>query len=149
MKSPRQRMAPTEAGILSQLLDSGDGRLDGSWLLLREAVQCAEAENEIAAGDSHDLATRKEASQSIEGGAIGGVVKCWDDHDLICDIEVSVAGREALAREMDWRRHWQSFDAKCTTGRVTHRFQQSQIFLQWEVVRVVGILRDDGHNGVG
>src|SRR5215467_9933080 len=100
MKSPREGSSACEAGILAQLLDSNDRRLGGGGLLLSQAVQRAEAEDEVAARNADDFASWEKASKGIKRGTIGGIVKGRNDHDFVGDVEVRVAGGEALAGEI-------------------------------------------------
>src|SRR5713226_9574162 len=78
----------------------GGPRLQGSWLLLGHAVERAETEDEVAAGDAHDFAIGKQTGESIERDAIVRIVERRDDHDFIGDVEIGVAGGEPLTIEI-------------------------------------------------
>src|SRR5689334_20853947 len=64
-------------------------------LLLRQTMQCPEAEDQVAAIDADDLAVREDLGQCIEGDAVGRVVEGRNKDDPIGDVEVRVAGRQS------------------------------------------------------
>src|SRR6266404_611581 len=120
-----------------------------SGLLLRQAMQRAEAEDKVAAGNANDFAAGKERGESVEGHAIVGVVERGDDDKFVGDIKIGVAGRKALIIEINWGGHGKSFNAERAAVQVFHGLQQLVDFLQGDVIGVMGILFDDGDDGGG
>ena len=87
----------------------GSGLLCGRRLLLGHAVESAEAEDEVAAGDADDFAIGEKFGESVEGDAVVRIVEGGDDDDFVGDVKICVAGGEALAIEIDWARAWEAF----------------------------------------
>ncbi len=85
--------------------------LSDARLLLRHAVERAEAKDEVAAGDAYDFAVREKFGQSVESDAVVRIVERRDDDDFVGDVKISVAGGKALAIEINWCRHRKRFDA--------------------------------------
>ena len=69
-------------------------------LLLRHAVESAEAKDQVAAGDAYDFAPWKKPGECVERDAIVGIVECGHDHDIIRDVEIRVAGGQAKVRRI-------------------------------------------------
>src|SRR5277367_5761897 len=112
---------PSRLGPSSRC-SSGLASLSDARLLLRHAVQRAEAEDEIAAGDPDDLASREESGESIESDSIVCIVECGDDDDFVGDVEIRVTGGEALAIEVDRRGHRERFYAERIAVLIAHIF---------------------------
>ena len=112
------------------------------------AMQCAEAEDQIAAGDADDFAAGEQACERVESYAIVRVVECWDDDEFVGDIKIGVAGGQALIIEINRRGHGERFDAKRAAVQVFHGLQKRVVFLQRDVIGVVRVLLDDGDDGV-
>src|ERR1041385_2271510 len=108
-------------------------------LLLGHAVECAEAENEIAAGNADDVAVGEEAGECVECNAIVGVVEDGHEHEFIGDVEIGVTGRQALAIEVNGFGHGQRLDAQGATLLIFHGAQARQIVLQRHEIRVNAI----------
>src|SRR5260370_29264547 len=89
-----------------------------SGLLLRQAMQCAEAEDKVAAGNANDFAAGKQRSERVEGHAIVGVVERGDDDKFVGDIKIGVAGRKALIIEINWRGHGERFKGERASVQV-------------------------------
>ena len=99
------------------------------------AVEGTEAEYEVGGGDADDLAVGKELGEFVEGEAIFGVVEGGYEYQLVGDVEVGVAGGEALAVEEDGFGQGEFFDAE-----VAHFAEQSQVLFERFVVGVVFVV---------
>ena len=69
--------------------------------LLGEAVEGAEAPDEVDGVDADDFAVGEAGGDGVEGVAVVGVVEGGDEDEPVGDVEVGVAGGEALAFEED------------------------------------------------
>src|SRR5277367_4807455 len=70
-------------------------------LLLGEAVEGAEAPDEVYGVDAYDLAVGEAGGDGVEGEPVMAVVEGRDEDERVRDVEVGVAGGEALAFEVD------------------------------------------------
>jgi hypothetical protein len=104
-------------GILAQLRLE---ELGAGGLLLGQAVKRAEAEDEIATGYAHNFAAGEKAGEGVEGYAIVGVIEGRNDDEFVGDVEIGVAGGEALVVEINRRWHGKSLDAEGTAVQVFH-----------------------------
>ena len=77
------------AGCAPTVRDTGFRGVLG--LLLRHAVERAEAEDQVAAGDADDFAAGEEFGEFVEGDAVIGVIERGHDDEIICDVEICVA----------------------------------------------------------
>src|SRR6266436_5526916 len=118
---------PKGTPIVSELAVKAIGRsryekpgLFRSRLLLGHAVQRAESEDEIAAGNANHFAIWKQAGERIQGHAIVRIIERWDEYDLIGDVEICVACGKALPVEIDGRRHRESFHAQHPSVLIFH-----------------------------
>ncbi len=100
LRSPSARSAPTP----------------GLRLLLRHAVDRAEAGDQLGARNSDDLAVRDRLAQDRERAGVAGAAEDRDQHDAVRDVEVRVARRAAVARDLEARRHRQ-LDHRERVGR--------------------------------
>jgi hypothetical protein len=93
---------------------SGDHGIDGTacGLLLGHAMECAEAPDEVDGVDADDLAAGEEFGERVESDAVVGIVEGGDEDEAVGDVEVGVAGREALAAKDDGARHGQVDDGE-------------------------------------
>jgi hypothetical protein len=82
-------------------------RLPPSRLLLRHAMQRAESQHQIAAGNSNNFATRKKRSQRIQRHAIARISKRRNNQQLVGNIKIGITGGQPLLIEINWRRHRQ------------------------------------------
>ena len=74
-------------------------------LLLRHAVQSAQAPNEVYTVDTGDFPAREALSQDIQCEPVIRIVEGRDEDDSIGDIEVRIAGRKPYAVEVKRSRH--------------------------------------------
>ena len=107
-------------------------------LLLGHAVESAEAEDEIAAGDADDFAAGEKTGEGVECDAVVRVVEGGDDHEFVGDVEIRVAGGETLVVEIDRRGHGERFDAKGAAVEIFHAVCRRRDFPGAGVVRVGG-----------
>jgi hypothetical protein len=91
-------------------------------LLLRHAVEGAEAEDQVTAGDADYFAVREELGEGAEGVAIVRIVERGDDYEFIGNVKVGVAGGEALAIEINWTGHGERFYAERVAVLILHLF---------------------------
>src|SRR5260370_35067335 len=112
-------------------------------------MQGGEAEDQVAAGDADNFAAGEEAGESVERGAIVGVVESGDDYEFVGNVKIGVAGGQALASEVDGRGHGERFDAIRAAGGIGHGFEGSETFLEGEVGGVGGVLLDAAADGGG
>ena len=66
--------------------------------------------------DANDLTSWEELGEGGEGDAIVGVVEGWDEDDGVGDVEIGVAGWEALAVHDDWTGVWEWDDREWLNG---------------------------------
>src|ERR1700739_3415750 len=57
--------------------------------------------------DSDDLATREEVRKRVERDAVIGIIEGGNEHDSVRDVEIAVAGGQALPLEHNRRGHGQ------------------------------------------
>ena len=100
----------TFAGVKTSWRFDATCEMAGHGLLLGEAMQCSQAEDQVDAVNTHDLAVREEGGQGIEGDAVVGVIEGGDEDDMVCDVEIGVASRQTLVVEDDGLRHGQGDD---------------------------------------
>src|ERR1035438_1137780 len=70
-------------------------------LLLGEAVEGAEAPDEVNGVDADDFACGEAGGDDVEGAAVVRIVEGGDDDERVGDVEVGVAGGQTLAFEDD------------------------------------------------
>src|SRR5262245_33993339 len=63
----------------------------GPGLLLRQAVERPEAEDQVDAVDADDLAIGEELRQGVQRDAIGRVIEGGNQDQAVCDVEVGIA----------------------------------------------------------
>ena len=68
-------------------------------------MERAQAEHQVAAIDADDLARRKQLRERVERGAVVRIVERGNQDETVRDIEIRVAGRKALAIEVNRRGH--------------------------------------------
>jgi len=112
-------------------------------------MDCAEAENEVAAVNGNDFAVRKKLGESVEGHAIIRIIEDREENKFVGDIKVCVAGGQALSVKENWCGHGKCFDAERFAVLIFHGFEERKIFLQGRVVCIGSIFFDDGDDGCG
>ena len=80
--------------------------------LLGEAVEGAEAPDEVDGVDADDFAGGEAGGDDVERVAVVCVVEGGDEDERVGDVEVGVAGGEALAFEEDGRGHGEFDDVE-------------------------------------
>ena len=111
-------------------------------------MQRAQAEDQIDAVDADNLAVGEELGQGVERNAIGGVVERGNQNEAVGDVEVGVAGGQALAIEEDGGGHGQGHDAERLAVLIAGRLKPQQIVVQRLVVQVISSRLDHGHHGL-
>src|ERR1035437_8247132 len=81
-----------------------------NWLLLREAVQRAEAPDQIHGGYADDGTVAEQPAQNAERHAVVRVVEGRDDDGGVADVKIRVARRQPHAVKIKRRRHRQLHD---------------------------------------
>jgi len=116
-------------------------------------VEGAETPDQVDGVDADDLAGGEAGGDDVEGAAVVGVVEGGDEDERVGDVEVGVAGGEALALEDDGRGHGEFDDlegfAFVGAGRVAEGVEAREVFGEWEVVLVGGVGFDAGEDGGG
>ena len=115
-------------------------------------MEGAEAPDEVYGVDADDVAVGEAAGYGVEGVAVVGIVEGGDQDEIVGDVEVGVAGGEALAREDDWGGQGEFEDLKglalVRPGEVAGGAEAVEVFGEGEVVFVAGVGLDGGEDGV-
>ena len=98
--------------------------------------------------DADDLAVGEELGQGVQGDPIGGVVEGGNQDEAVGDVEVGVAGGQALAVEDDGDGHGQGHDAQRLAVLIACRLEPTKILRERLVVGVVTARLDHGHDGL-
>ena len=134
---------------LMEARSGGGGQvLRSCGLLLGHAVERAEAPDEVGAVDAGDGAVGEAVGEGVEGDAVVGVVEGGDEDEVVGDVEVGVAGGEALAFEDDGCGHGEGADFEGLAVEVAGGAEAVEIFGEREVVLVGGVGLDGGEDGV-
>src|ERR1035437_94986 len=120
--------------------------------LLGEAVEGTQAPDEVDGVDADDFAVGEAGGDDVERAAVIRSIEGGDQYQAVGDVEVGVAGREALAFEDDGRGHGEFDDlewldlvrAICVAGGA----EAVEVFGEREVVLVGGVDFDRGEDGV-
>src|SRR5512135_550678 len=113
---------------------SSNLRIRPARLLLRKAVDRAEAEDEVDGVDADDPAVGEERGQGVERLAVGRVIEGRDEHQAVGDVEVGIAGWEPLPPEDDRLGHRQVDDAERLAVLVARRPEPPPVLLERLVV---------------
>src|SRR5665213_2549519 len=96
----RYRRAVSIASVISRaIVDSSDSvgeilyRIYRGRLLLRHAMQRAQAPYKVYGVDADDFAIRKHFGQNLQCDSVFGVMKCWHQNQTVSDVEIRVARR--------------------------------------------------------
>jgi len=98
--------------------------------------------------DSDDAPVGEAVRDDVEGVAVVGVVEGGDEHQIVGDIEVGVAGWEALVVEDHRGGHGQLDDTELLAVGIAGGAEPVEVFRQGEMVFVVGVGLDAGEDGV-
>ena len=113
-------------------------------------MEGAEAPDQVDGSGCRRLSCGEAGGDGIEGDAVVGVVEGGDEDERVGDIEVGVAGGEALALEVDGGGHGQGDDLEwLTVGVRGGGVEAFEVLGQWEMVLVSGVGLDAGEDGVG
>ena len=107
---PSMSASRTSSWMESRSGGGGQGCWCSCGLLLGHAVEGAEAPDEVGAVDAGDRAVGEAVGEGVEGDAVVGVVEGGDEDEAVGDVEVGVAGGQALAFEDDGRGHGEGED---------------------------------------
>jgi hypothetical protein len=113
---------------------------------LGHAMDCAEAEDQVATGNGDDLAIGEKFGEGGERDAIVWIAEGGDEDDAIGDVEIGVAGGETLSGEEDGFGHGEGFDAQGLAGFIFHLLEEREIFLERGVIGFGWIWFDDRDN---
>ena len=89
--------------------------------------------------DADDLAVGEAGGEDVEGVAVVGVVEGGDEDETVRDVEVGVAGGEALAFEGDRRGHGELNYFEWFPCEVAEAAEAVEVFGEGEMVFVVGV----------
>ena len=81
-------------------------------------MEGAEAPDEIDGVDADDVAVGEAGSDGVEGVTVVGIVEGGDEDEVVGDVEVGVAGGQALALEGDGRGHGEFDDLEGLAAQV-------------------------------
>ncbi len=95
------------------------------------------------------LRSGNNAASVLERDRVAGIVECRNQNQLVRDIEICIAGREALTVEINRLGHRQRLDAERPAILIFHLTKQGEILLQRLEVRVGRIVLHDGDNRRG
>jgi len=98
--------------------------------------------------DADDGVQGKQFSENVERNAVVGVVECGHQHQAVGDVEIGVAGRQALTFKNDRRGKRQLHNAIGFVVAVAGHEKPMEIFLQRSVIFIVSIRLDGGDDGV-
>ncbi len=93
-----------------------------------------------------DFAGGEAGGDDVEGVAVVGVVEGGDEDEAVGDVEVGVAGGEALAFEDDRGGHWELDDLEGVTCQVAEVAEAVEVFGEGQVIFVVGVGLDGGED---
>src|SRR5215208_7357752 len=130
------------------------GWIENRWLLLRDAVDGSHAPDQRLAVDRNHSTSAKKVLENLHGASVIRVTEHREKHDVVCDVEVSVTGRQAIevssagARAADDTGHRQGDDLKGTAVSTRHRSQPCQILLQDFIVGILRIVFQGAHDHV-
>src|SRR5579859_5188151 len=99
-------------------------------------MEGAEAPDEIDAVHADDIAAGENLGQNVEGEAVVAVVEGGHEDDAVGEVEIGVAGGDALIAEDDGARHGQLDDGELSAVRSARGFQVMEIFGERGVVGV-------------
>jgi hypothetical protein len=128
-------------------------------------VEGAEAPDEVDGVDADDLAGGEASGDGVEGDAVVGIVEGGDKDKRVGDVEVGVAGGQALAFEDDGRGHGEGNDLEWLArsaalratavalrdvggGGAAEGVEAVEVLGQREMVLVGGIVLDAREDGV-
>ncbi len=117
-------------------------------LLLGHAVKGAEAPDQVYGVDAYDVAGGEAFGDDVEGVAVVAVVEGGDEDEVVGDVEVGVAGGQALALE-DYRRgHGKFDDVEGLFLQVAGGAEAVEVFGEGKMVLVTSVGLDGGEDGV-
>ncbi len=76
--------------------------------------------------DADDFAVRKHLGQDVQRHAVVGIVKGGHQHQAVGDVEIGIAGRQALAAEDHRARHGQLDNVNCLPSSVRAALRRSR-----------------------
>jgi len=114
--------------------------------LLGEAVEGAQAPDQVDGVDADYFAVGEAAGDDVEGVAVVAVVEGGDEDERVGDVEVGVAGREALAFEDYGRGHGEFDDLEGLVVKVAEAAETVEVFGEGEMVFVAGVALDAGED---
>src|ERR1019366_559962 len=120
----------------------------GRGVLLAQAMNGAEAPDQVRRRDANDAAAGQESGERRGRDGIGGGVEGRHHDCAISYIKVRVGGGQARAVVDDGRGHRESFDFEGAAVLIAHRAQAREVVAQDRVVHVGGIVLEDGDDSV-
>ena len=119
----------------------------GHRLLLREAVERAQAPDQIERGAAADVAVGKQRGQRAQGLVVGRIAELRHDHHAIDDQKIAVARWQPLAVAIQGPRQAQRDDFQRLAVLIGHLLKLDEVLLCRAVVvvrRVFAERQDDG-----
>ena len=106
---------------------------------MREAVERAEAPDEIDCVDPDDGVCGEQLREDAEGDAVLGVIERGDEDAVVGAIEIGVAGGEADAVEMEGGRHGEIDDGELAAVGVGCALKAFAVLGERPVVRIAAV----------
>ena len=98
--------------------------------------------------DTDDGTVGEAVGDDVEGVAVVGVVEGGDKDERVGDVEVGVAGGEALVVEGEGRGHGKLDDVEGLASQIAEAAEAVEVFGEREMVFVVGVGLDAGEDFV-
>src|SRR5262245_18032075 len=93
------------------------------WLLLSNAMNGAQAPDQIGTANPNDLSRRKKLLQSQNRALVVGALVGWDKYGPIGNVEVRVTCRETIAIVFNRAGHGEGNHTQRATGLIRHELQ--------------------------
>src|ERR1035437_5022884 len=116
--------------------------------LLGEAVEGAEAPDQVDGVDADDFAVGEAGGDDVERAAVIRIIEGGDQDQVVGDVEVGVAGREALTFEDHGRGHGEFDDLEGLVLEVAGGAEAVEVLGKWDVILVRSVGLDRGEDSV-
>src|ERR1035437_2417962 len=118
-------------------------------MLLAQAMNGAEAPDQVGRGDADDAAAGEESGECRGRYLVLCGVEGRHQDCAVGYIEVRVRGGQARGVVDDGGGHRKSFDVEGAAVLIAHRAQPLKVVAQHRVVHVGGVVLEDGDDNVG
>ena len=111
-------------------------------------MQRAEPPYQIDCVNTHDSACGEKLGQPVQGDSVVAVIEGGNYYDVVCNVEVGIAGRQSFTLHYDRPWKWQRNYAQLAGERTGGLLQSFQIILHSAVVFVRGIVFPGQYDGL-